>query len=185
MTAQGNVLHERVHDQEQSSWQNGVLVQRSLPLRNLRLGLYGVADIVEFRPDDRGVCIAEHPGLFLPYPIEYKRGSAKMEDCDRAQLCAQALCLEEMLQVSIAEGSLFYGETRRRERVPLDDGLRQETQMLCAQMHEAFAQGQTPPPHYTPRCRSCSLAEYCKPKAIRKSARAYWQSQLDNLRGEP
>lgn len=178
-------MHERVHDQEQSSSQGGILVQRSLPLRSLRLGLYGVADVVEFRPDDRGVPIAERPGLFLPYPVEYKRGSAKMEDCDRVQLCAQALCLEEMLRVSITEGSLFYGETRRRERVPLDDTLRQEVQTLSAQMHQTFDSGVTPPPVPASHCRSCSLLGECRPKAIKQSAHSYWQKQLENLRGEP
>jgi len=106
LTAEGRLLHERVHDQGGES-RAGVRIERGLPLRSLRLGLVGVADVVEFHP------LSE--GGWRPFPVEYKRGKPKRNACDEIQVCAQALCLEEMLGVRIPAGALFYGKTHRSQ----------------------------------------------------------------------
>jgi CRISPR-associated exonuclease Cas4 len=122
------------------------------------LGLVGKADVVEFhrQSDDR----------WLPYPVEHKRGRRKQEDWDRVQLCAQALCLEEMLGVSVPEGALFYGKEQRREVVAISDVLRRETEEVAAAVHRMLAEGRTPPPEYAPKCDSCSLVDICLPQKV-------------------
>lgn len=97
-TTEGRLLHLRA-DSGTSGRRGGIAEDRTVPIRSDRLGLYGVADVVEMRPDA--------DGREIPYPVEYKRGSPKIEDWDRAQLCAQAICLEEMLGVTIREGAIF------------------------------------------------------------------------------
>lgn len=164
-TAEGRLLHERVHaaSAENSA---GVRVVRGLRLASLRLGLSGVADVVEFQPDDAG--------RWLPYPVEYKRGKRKPEMSYRVQLCAQALCLEEMLAVAVPAGALYHGQSRRRQEVALDEALRERTESLARRLHELVAAGRTPPPKYGPKCRYCSLAGRCIPKLPPgRSARQY------------
>jgi CRISPR-associated protein Cas4 len=114
LTAEGRMLHERAHEAA-AEWRGGVRIVRGLRLRSLALGLIGVADVVEFRDADRGGAVAG--ARWRPFPVEYKRGKPKANACDEVQLCAQAMCLEEMLECSIADGALFYGKTRRRKDV--------------------------------------------------------------------
>jgi CRISPR-associated exonuclease Cas4 len=149
---------------------------RGLPIRSLRLGLSGKADVVEFsiRP----------PGP--PLPVEYKRGRPKSEHWDEIQLCAQALCLEEMLSVSVPCGALYYGEPRRRLDITFDNSLRQETEELARRMHHLYDERRTPPPRLTPRCKHCSLHEICEPEMLerRGSASVFFRRSLQsNLRG--
>jgi len=126
--------------------------------------LIGKADVVEFhRMDD---------GMWMPFPVEYKRGKPKASDCDRVQLCAQAICLEEMLSVEIKEGALFYGQTRRREDVTFDAKLHAETEDVAQKVHELIASGLTPKPEYSKKCDQCSLLELCMPKTCGKSKSA-------------
>lgn len=123
-----------------------VRIDYSVPMRSLRLGLIGKADVVEFhRKDD---------GTWMPFPVEYKRGKPKMDDCDRVQLCAQAICLEEMLNVAIPAGALFYGQTRRRADVAFDSALRQETEVIARKVHELLASGVTPRAEYSKNARN-------------------------------
>ena len=147
-----------------------LLITRSVRLRSLRLGLVGQADVVEWHqseaPEARPATVVRlpgHPGWWRPLPVEYKRGRPKPERTDEVQVCAQALCLEEMMGVSIAAGALFYGQPRRRKDVPLDAGLRQETEALAKRMHELFEAGRTPPARLEPKCGNCSLKERCLP----------------------
>jgi CRISPR-associated exonuclease Cas4 len=158
-TAEGRILHERVHDEGRES-RGDVRIEHGMPLRSLRLGLIGKADVVEFhrQPD----------GVWRPFPVEYKRGKPKSDDCDKVQLCAQAICLEEMLGVSIPAGALFYGQTRHRLDVAFDEALRCETEETARRVHELIASGRTPPPVYEKRCESCSLMAKCLPKTIQK-----------------
>lgn len=158
-TAEGRIMHERVHDESRES-RGDVRIDYGVSLRSLRLGLIGKADVVEFhrQPD----------GAWLPFPVEYKRGKPKADDCDRVQLCAQAICLEEMLSVAIPEGALFYGQTRHRLDVVFDEALRRETETIARQVRDLIASGQTPPPIYEKRCESCSLMADCLPKTIQK-----------------
>lgn len=173
-TAEGRIMHERVHDESRES-RGDVRIDYGVSLRSLRLGLIGKADVVEFhrRPD----------GSWLPFPVEYKRGKPKADDCDKVQLCAQAICLEEMLSVAIPEGALFYGQTRHRLDVVFDEVLRRETEETARLTHALIASGRTPPPVYEKRCESCSLMADCLPKTIqkRRSVRNY----LTRILGEP
>ena len=154
-TAEGRLQHQRV-DAGGSEKRRDIRQAFGLPIRSLRLGISGKADVVEFhRGEDRSWC---------PYPVEHKRGRRKEEDWDRVQLCAQALCLEEMLSIPVPEGALYYEKERRREVVLLEEGLRQRTEELARSVHELMAEERTPPPIYMPKCDACSLVSRCLPK---------------------
>ena len=158
-TAEGRIMHEKADSNEYESRGN-VRIDYSVPLRSLRLGLIGKADVVEFhRIEDE---------TWRPFPVEYKRGKPKISDCDRVQLCAQAVCLEEMLNVEISEGALFYGQTRRREDIVFDDRLRMKTEDIARKVHELIASGITPKPEFSKKCEQCSLLDLCMPKACGK-----------------
>lgn len=171
-TFEGRSLHERVDDPFFTESRGAMQVCRSLPLVSYTLGLYGVADVVEFHQSPAEtpatIRLTGKEGYWLLYPVEYKRGKPKPDDRDAVQLCAQAVCLEEMLGVSIAEGSLFYGQTRRRQIVSLEGSLRKRVAELAADMHVAFERGVTPPPQKSRACAECSLVELCLPKIERK-----------------
>lgn len=158
-TAEGRLMHEHVHEQGNES-RGLVRIARGLPLRSLRLGLVGVADVVEFRKVGKA--------RWQPFPIEYKRGKPKLDHCDAVQLCAQAMCLEEMLNVFIPEGALFYGKTRRRADVFFDHNLRHETEETAGKARQLIMSGVTPLPEYAKRCESCSLMGECMPKKMEK-----------------
>jgi CRISPR-associated exonuclease Cas4 len=162
-TAEGRIMHERTDSGIRES-RGKVRIEYGMPLRSLRLGLIGKADVVEFH------LIKEKPKeKWQPFPVEYKRGKPKKDNCDKVQLCAQALCLEEMLNIEIPKGALFYGKTRRRHDIVFDRNLRQETEKAAKQVHELIASGQTPKPVYTKKCESCSFVGLCLPKTIEKS----------------
>jgi len=168
-TAEGHVLHA-VADKGGRRLARGVRRVMALPLASKRLGIAGIADVVEFHP--RG------DGADVPYPLEYKRGKPKLHRADEVQLCAQALCLEEMTGVAVPEGALFYAETKRRVVVPFDSELRRLTEETAAAMAEVFASGVTPPPTARrERCRACSLLELCRPDAVARPVKA-WRSRM-------
>ncbi|MBL7188910.1 MAG: CRISPR-associated protein Cas4 [Phycisphaerae bacterium] len=182
-TAEGRNLHDKVHDSEIES-RGDVRIVRGLRLQCLRLGLVGQADVVEFISADTGVELDGVTGFWRPFPVEYKRGKTKIDDCDRVQLCAQAMCLEEMLKIpcgGIAAGALFYGRPRRREQVVLDTSLRDKTEALAQEMHQLHAAGQTPKAKYQKKCGSCSLYETCLPKTtgIKKDVAGYLAKALE------
>lgn len=159
-TAEGRIMHDKA-DSNKFESRGNVRIDYSVPMRSLRLGLIGKADVVEFhRRDD---------GIWMPFPVEYKRGKPKMDDCDRVQLCAQAICLEEMLNVDIPAGALFYGQTRRREDVLFDNRLRTETAEISQRVHELITAGVTPKAEYAKKCEKCSLLELCMPKTCGKA----------------
>jgi len=174
LTAEGRVMHERVHEAGSES-RPEVRTARGLRLRSLRLGLTGVADVVELRPAADGVAVPSLRGTWCVTPIEYKRGRPKPDRCDEVQLCAQAMCLEEMLGTVIPVGAIFYGQPRRRLDVPLDAALRAEVEQVVAQVHQLIAGGRTPPAEFAPKCRACSLFDVCQPATAGagKSARRY------------
>ncbi|RKJ54010.1 CRISPR-associated protein Cas4, partial [bacterium 1XD42-8] len=120
-TVEGELMHKRAHDPNFSQKRGDIIVSRSLPVFSRIMGVKGVCDIVEFHKMEEGVKIHGHKGLFQVYPIEYKRGRPKETEMDILQLTAQAICLEEMLLTAIPEGAIFYGETRRREKVELTE----------------------------------------------------------------
>ena len=173
LTAEGRVLHERVHDGG-SEGRPGVVIARGLHLCSLRLGLTGQADVVEFQEVEAGaggaMQLPERAGWWRPFPVEYKRGKPKADSCDEVQLCAQAMCLEETFGVEIARGALFYGTSRRRTEVRFDGELRRRTEELARRMHELYAAGVTPSAVYAKKCDRCSLYGRCLPRAISKRA---------------
>lgn len=182
-TAEGRVLHERVDERESES-RGPVRIARGLPLRSFRLGLVGRADTVELRRIEGGAAAgdgASIPGLagrWLPFPVEHKRGRPKPGAYDEVQLCAQALCLEEMLETSVPEGALFYGRRKRRTVVAFDSELRRRTEEAAARFHELVASGVTPPPVADVRCERCSLLTVCLPHAPERSARSFLAASL-------
>lgn len=166
-TAEGHFFHRRAHDSQQRERRGDILILRDLSVFSNALGLSGKCDVVEFHADPQGVPLQGEPGLWRPFPVEYKRGAPKEHDADKLQLCAQAICLEEMLCCAVTEGALFYGETRRREPVLFDEALRTQVSELCAQMHQLFRRGVTPAPPRAGNCGACSLKELCLPRLRR------------------
>ena len=151
-TAEGRILHERVDTGIQER-RGDVTTARNVPLRSRRLGVVGFADLVEMRSGKR------------PHPVEYKRGKPKAHRADEVQLCAQAMCLEEMLDTSVPEGALFYGQNRRRKVVAFDKALRALTEEVATATHSLIASGETPPATYEKRkCSKCSLVQICQPR---------------------
>lgn len=176
-TVEGDLLHTRAHDGTQRELRGDVLTLRGLTVFSPSLGLSGKCDVVEFHADPAGVPLRGEEGLWLPYPVEYKRGSPKSGNEDALQLCAQAMCLEEMLCCSIPEGSLYYGETRRRTRVPLDETLRHQVRALSKEMHQLYTRGHTPKVKPTKACGACSLKDLCLPALLRKGPVADYLAQ--------
>lgn len=165
-TAEGRLLHERA-DQPQTEQRHGVRTATAMPLVNQALGIVGIADVVEFHHSDEGE---------RGYPVEYKRGRPKKHRADEVQLCAQALCLENMLSQPVAEGALFYGKTRRRKVVPFDETLRELTLDTIQATRKLIESGRTPSAQYqSRRCDACSLIELCQPHLLgAKSAVNTW-----------
>jgi CRISPR-associated exonuclease Cas4 len=190
-TAEGRVLHRKAHDGKPET-RDGVRVTRGLPVRSLRLGLSGQCDVVTWkRPAGAAHSLARQSlarliqgGASLAgweiVPIEYKRGKPKENDCDRVQLAAQAMCLEEMLGVQIPAGQLFYGRERRRRDVAVDEPLRQQVIVAAERLHAIFASGVTPKALREKKCDSCSLLPVCLPDAISRSrsVRAFFEKEL-------
>jgi CRISPR-associated exonuclease Cas4 len=162
-------LHERA-DSGRGETRPGVRIARGLALRSAALGVSGRADVVEF-----------HGRPPRPLPVEYKRGKPKAHRADEVQLCAQAICLEEMFGMAVPEGMLFYGQTRRRTQVLFDDALRALTAHTAAAARDNIRAGRTPPPVPMPACRHCSLLDLCQPQTLQKPpAIAAWLAiQLD------
>lgn len=174
-TVRGDLFHERAHTQGYSV-DRGVRAERGVRLVSYELGISGIADIVEFTKDAQSDTSGEAPSFIL-HPVEYKVGKPKVEDWDRIQVCAQALCLEEMYGCHIRTGSLFYGEIRRREEIVIDDELRQRVSFLSQRMHALFVLSETPRALKSALCKRCSLADICLPEAFSFEAKEYWRSE--------
>ncbi|HHT78903.1 MAG TPA: CRISPR-associated protein Cas4 [Actinobacteria bacterium] len=159
-TAEGRAMHENVH-KERDEIQAGIKIVRGMALHSFKLGLSGKTDIVELHKTKYNI--------LKPFPVEYKRGKPKTDDSDKIQLCAQAICLEEMMKVEIDSGAIFYGKTRHRLNVVFDDLLRQKTQETAEKLHIFIEEGKTPLPVYNTRCKSCSFIDECLPKIISKT----------------
>lgn len=172
-TAEGREMHERVDDGE-TSYRQGIRITRSVPLRSAMLGASGIADVVEWH---------KRNGHEEPFPVEYKRGRQKKHNADKVQLCAQVICLEEMLGIAIPAGALFYGQTKRRFEVVFDATLREKTAATAECVHELFRNGVTPPPESGPKCKQCSLQELCLPEVVvhSRSSKNYVHKLLREL----
>jgi CRISPR-associated exonuclease Cas4 len=169
-TAEGRIMHDRV-DSGKSESRRDVRIAFAVLLQSLRLGLVGKADVVEFHWEKA----PEGKTIWRPFPVEYKRGRPKKGNCDKIQLCAQTLCLEEMLGHRIDNGALFYGKTRRRLDVAINDELREETEQMARRLHALFDARLTPKPVFDKRCPNCSFFSYCLPETLsgKKSADRY------------
>lgn len=176
-TAQGQLLHQRCHDAKQDESRGDLLILRDMRVSSPTLGLSGACDVVEFHRSPEGIYLQGREGLWLPYPVEYKRGKPKPHQADELQLCTQAICLEEMLCCSIPEGSLFYGETRRRQPVTFDPSLRQTVQEMAAQMHQYAQRGYTPKVKPKKGCSACSLKDLCLPVLCKNRSAAKWTAE--------
>ncbi len=167
-TVEGHLFHSRAHDEALRERRGDTLILRGMAVRSCTLGISGQCDVVEFHPDPAGVPLHGEKGLWLPFPVEYKRGAPKTHDADRMQLCAQALCLEEMLCCDVPHGALFYGETRRRVPVAFDPALREAVRAALEEMHQLFRRGYTPRVRPSRSCNACSLKEVCLPGLARR-----------------
>lgn len=172
LTAQGDVLHA-VADKGGKRLVKGVRRVMALAVGSQRMGIAGVCDMVEFLPEG---------GSEVPFPVEYKRGKPKMHRADEVQLCAQALCLEEMTGLTVSAGALFYAETHRRVPVAFDATLRALTEATVVDLRKVLASGKTPPPTpHKSRCRACSLLELCRPEVCSRPVFAWRQDMLREL----
>lgn len=168
-TVDGRILHEKAHDSAAREKRGDLIVTRDMRIHSSTLGISGSCDVVEFHRCVEGISLPGQDGLWQPYPVEYKRGVPKNTEMDKLQLCAQAMCVEEMLCCDIPEGAVFYGEIRRREVVDLDEELRERVRDLLLQMHELYRRSHTPKVKPTKNCNACSLKELCLPKLVRKT----------------
>ena len=171
-TAKGIVMHEKVHENKYES-KKDVRIERDIYIKSYALGLVGKSDVVEFRKSE--------DGKLIPFPVEYKSGKAKNDNTDKVQLCAQALCLEEMLKIFIPKGAIYYGKTRNRLDVEFDESLRNETILLAKEFHSLIESGITPKPEYSKKCDNCSFKELCLPEIFgkEKSVKAYLQKIIN------
>lgn len=185
-TFEGQLMHKRADNPALTEKRGHLLISRAMPLVSRRLGISGKADVVEFHaadddtPPDLSAKIAGRRGRWIPFPVEYKRGKPKPDDWDEVQLCAQALCLEEMLSVRIEEGALFYGEKERRVDVLITEGLRGRVADYLRGMRYLFNRGETPSARYRSGCKSCSLIDICMPKMRTSNVQRYMNAYLED-----
>lgn len=162
-TMDGQLFHQKAHDAGSTEKRGNLIITRGLPVKSAALGVTGVCDVVEFHQSEQGITLFSFEGQWQPYPVEYKKGEPKEHNADALQLCAQAMCLEEMLLCDIPSGSLFYGQNRRRTRVEFTDELRGQVKSMLAEMHELWKKGYTPKAKRKKGCNACSLKEICVP----------------------
>lgn len=181
-TVEGHFLHERVDDPFFKESRGDVVLSRAFPLVSYQLGLYGVADVIEYVRSENGVSLPGYEGLWKMRPVEYKRGKPKIDERDEVQLCAQAMCLEEMFNVNINTAGFYYNEIRRRIQLKITDELRSLVISLSDEMHSLFKKGITPPAEKSRNCKYCSLVDVCVPKLTKKSvsARKYVSKHLND-----
>lgn len=178
-TTDGKIMHQHVHDGHNEKRSN-IIITRSMPVVSAKLGIRGACDVVEFHYDPNGVKLFGHKGNFVPLPIEYKKGRPKQNDADALQLCAQAICLEEMLVCKIEKGYLYYGETKRREEVIFTKELHDRVQYIVVEMHELFRKRYTPKVKTGNFCNACSLKDICLPKLCsNKTSTSYIKTRLE------
>lgn len=180
-TIEGNILHENAHDDGFTTKRKDIVITRGMPVFSASLGINGICDVVEFKKDNKGVNINGLDGKYIPIPVEYKRGEIKEEDFDRLQLCAQAMCLEDMLLCEIDKGYLYYGSIKRREEVIFSQELRYKVKDIVRRMHELYQRQYTPKVKISKRCKACSLAEICIPRLCKNiSAKEYMKQHIWN-----
>lgn len=181
-TAEGSVFHERVHAGGDES-RGDTIITRGLYLRSSELGLYGIADVIEFHASNDGFEFPWMSGRWYAYPIEYKHGEKRDEIEYEVQVCAQAICLEEMIKCKIQYGYIYYGADRRRKQVILDDKLRSKVLEGAENLHKMMRSKVTPSPIKSPKCKECSMVDVCLPGKL-KSARNYLDMLMRQAYGD-
>lgn len=182
-TVEGNRLHEKAHGEPLFEKRGDLLIVRGLPVSSGELGLSGACDVVEFHRDENGIRLFGRKDRYQPVPVEYKRGEPKTDHSDMLQLCAQAMCLEEMLACAIPKGYLYYGETRHRFEVQLTPELRSEVRSAVAEMHGMYKRRHTPKVKTGSFCRACSLRDLCLPKLCSIKSKSVAEYITQNLGG--
>lgn len=178
-TVIGDIMHKRTHSEYITEKRGKLLITRGMQISSPTLGLSGQCDVLEFHQSEAGVPLFGWEGNWNPFPVEYKKGEPKEGNYDEAQLCAQAMCLEEMLCCTIQEGALYYGTTKRRTSVTFTDSLREEVASASVEMHKLYSRGSTPHKKKTKQCTACSLKEICLPKkTTMKSVSRYYEEHL-------
>lgn len=180
-TTDGAIMHEKAHDKEFTESRGNLIITRGMNVFSRVLGVSGECDVVEFHRDENGISLQGREGLWQPFPVEYKRGKPHSESGDSIQLCAQAMCLEEMLCCHIPQGALYYGELRHRQQVLFSEDLRQSVQDSLREMHQQYRRGHTPKVKPTKSCNACSLKNLCLPKLMNhRSVTAYLRSHMED-----
>lgn len=181
-TIDGQVFHEKAHDAMFRESRGERVVTRAVSVYSARLGISGQCDVLEYHRGNAGIPLENREGLWQPYPVEYKRGAPKDGDADILQLCAQAMCLEDMLCCDVPEGALYYGQTHHRQTVIFTPQLREKVETMLAQMHELYRRGHTPKSKPSKSCAACSLKELCLPRlGKKKSVEAYLNADMEDL----
>lgn len=179
-TVEGELQHERAHDPKLDEKRGDRLTIRAMPVASAALGIRGVCDVVEFQKNENGVRLIGRKGKWLPCPVEYKHGDGHAQHADMLQLCAQAVCLEEMLCCKISEGFLYYAAVHKRVPVLFTEELREKVAAALLEMHRLYDRGNTPKVKKRPGCRSCSMKEVCLPKLENaRSASDYIKTMID------
>lgn len=178
-TMDGDVMHQRAHSEMLTEKRGDTVITRGMAVVSRSLGVSGQCDVVEFKKSEEGVSIFGWDEKWLPFPVEYKRGQPKDGNFDAAQLCCQAMCLEEMLLCRIPSGALYYGETRRRTDIVFDEVLRGEVTAALEEMHQLYIRGYTPKVKPQKGCAACSIKEQCLPSLTRtKTVTEYLEGSL-------
>lgn len=183
-TVEGQILHENAHNPEMNEKRGNVIVVRAMPVHSRKMGVSGECDVVEFHKSDKGAHINGREGVYMPVPVEYKRGEPKSDNIDILQLAAQALCLEEMFCTDINYGYIYYGETRHRLKVDFDDEIRNEVVRLFEEMHLYYRRGYTPKVKISKKCNACSLKDLCVPVLNKNKSVAEYIDKFISETGE-
>ena len=183
-TVEGQILHENAHNPEMNEKRGNVIVVRAMPVHSRKMGVSGECDVVEFHKSDKGAHINGREGVYMPVPVEYKRGKPKSNNIDILQLAAQALCLEEMFCTDINYGYIYYGETRHRLKVDFDDEIRNEVVKLFEEMHLYYRRGYTPKVKISKKCNACSLKDLCVPVLNKNKSVAEYIDKFISETGE-
>lgn len=186
-TAQGRIEHEVTHDETRVESRGNLVISRGMRILSHSLKLQGACDTVEFHRGNEGIPLDGKDGLWQPYPVEYKHGSAGIStQADSLQLCVQAICLEEMLACAVPEGAIFYQTTRRREKVLFDKALRDTVEAMAKEMTEMFIRGHTPRVKPKKGCKNCSLKDICLPNLVQSSsAEDYVHESIKEAQRQP
>lgn len=169
-TTSGELIHKKAHEEGSFEKRGNLLITRGMRIASHELGFSGQCDVVEFHKAENGIVLFGYDGEWKVVPVEYKNGKPKEHNADELQLCAQAICLEEMFQTDISEGFLYYGGNRRRSNIIFSEDLREEVKKISKEMHTLLHKGYTPKVKQTKQCKACSLESLCLPK-LQKAAK--------------